>query len=83
VMAGAQPGDETVAASSVPTIQQVGLALGAAFAGVVASVSGLSTELTRPDLINAAFWVPIAFVAFAVLACVAAVRLVRLTSASR
>ena len=57
------------------------LELGAAFAGVVASVSGLSTELTRPDLINAAFWVPIAFVAFALLACLAALRLVSLTRA--
>jgi MFS family permease len=81
VMAGAQTGDETVAASSVPTIQQVGLALGAAFAGVIASASGLSAELTRPDLTNAAFWVPIAFVAFAVLGCVAALRLVRLSRA--
>lgn len=79
VMAGAQSGDETVAASSVPTIQQVGLALGAAFAGVVASVSGLSTELTRPDLVNAAFWVPIAFVAFAAAASVVAVRLIKLS----
>jgi hypothetical protein len=81
VMAGAQAGDETVAASSVPTIQQVGLALGSAVAGVIASASGLSTELTRTDLVNAAFWVPIAFVVFAAAAFVAGVRVVKLTRA--
>ena len=79
VMAGALAGDETVAASSVPTIQQVGLALGSAVAGVIASASGLSTELTRADLMSAAFWVPIAFVVFAAAAFVAGLRLVRLS----
>jgi MFS family permease len=79
VMAGAQPGDETVAASSVPTVQQVGFALGAAIAGMVASASGLSTALVRPDVMNAAFWVPASFAVFAALACIAGFRLVRLS----
>jgi MFS family permease len=79
VMAGAQAGDETVAASSVPTVQQVGLALGAATAGVIASASGLSVDLTNTDVMNAAFWVPANFIVFAALACVAALRLVRLS----
>src|SRR5262249_11943826 len=45
VMEGAKAGDETVAASSVPTVQQMGFALGAALAGLVANASGLSAAI--------------------------------------
>jgi len=60
-MAGARPGDETVAASSLAVVQQMGFAIGAALAGLVANASGLGH-----DVAAASFWVPISFVAAAV-----------------
>lgn len=69
-MSGARPGDETVAASSVATVQQMGFAVGAAFAGLVANVSGLVEHIEA-----ATFWVPFSFVAAATAATFAALRL--------
>lgn len=69
-MSGARSGDETVAASSVATVQQMGFAVGAAFAGLVANVSGLLESIEA-----ATFWVPFSFVAAATAALLAALRL--------
>ncbi|UYN97305.1 MAG: MFS transporter [Enhydrobacter sp.] len=69
-MSGARPGDETVAASSVATVQQMGFAVGAAFAGLAANLSGLLDDIER-----ATFWVPFSFVVPAVVALAAALRL--------
>jgi len=76
-MSGAQAGDETVAASSVPTMQQIGFALGAALAGLAANVSGLAHEAAGAGMAQAAVWVPASFVVPAVLACLASLRLRR------
>ncbi len=78
VMSGAKRGEETIAASSVPTIQQMGFALGASLAGLVANTAGLSTGITDEGMASVAFWVPAAFVIPAVLACAASLRLRRL-----
>jgi len=75
IMSGARAGDEVVAASSVPTVQQTGFALGAALAGVVANASGLSAGLTDDAMEQQAFWVPASFVVPAALACLASFRL--------
>jgi predicted MFS family arabinose efflux permease len=69
-MSGARPGDETVAASSVATVQQMGFAVGAALAGLVANASGLEEGVA-----GAAFWVPSSFVVAALIAFGAALRL--------
>ncbi len=69
-MSGARPGDETVAASSIAVVQQLGFAIGAAVAGLVANASGLAESIAA-----AAFWVPLSFVAAAALALGAALRL--------
>ena len=74
-MSGAKAGDEVVAASSVPTVQQTGFALGAALAGVVATASGFSTGVADDTMVQAAFWVPASFVVPAALACLASLRL--------
>jgi predicted MFS family arabinose efflux permease len=73
-MSGARKGDETVAASSLATVQQMGFALGAALAGLAANASGFA----EGDL-AATFWVPMSFVAAAVLGLGAALRLRALT----
>jgi predicted MFS family arabinose efflux permease len=75
VMAGAKAGDEAVAASSVPTIQQMGFALGAALAGLAANASGLSAGTADAGMVQAAFWVPASFVVSAALALLAGLRL--------
>lgn len=77
IMRGAQSGDETVAASSVPTVQQMGFALGAALAGLAANASGLGSEAAGEHTAEAAFWVPASFVLPAALACLASLRLNR------
>ena len=81
VMSSAKAGDEMIAASSVPTVQQMGFALGAALAGLVANTSGLSGGIAGEGMVQASFWVPASFVVPAALACLASLRLRRFTSA--
>jgi MFS family permease len=81
IMNGARAGEETVAASSVPTIQQLGFALGAAMAGVVANASGLSTPTADEGMVSAAFWVPASFILPAILAILMGLRLRHLRNA--
>ena len=75
IMSGAKAGDEVVAASSVPTVQQTGFALGAALAGVVANASGFSAGIADDSMMQMAFWVPASFVVPAAIACLASLRL--------
>lgn len=56
-MAVARPGEENVTASSMPMIRSLGVAFGAAGAGLVANAAGLSGG-TAPDTVaNVAVWV--------------------------
>ena len=82
VMSGAKPGEETVAAASVATVQQAGIALGAAAAGLIANVSGLVNGLDSDSLRRAAFWVPILFVAAPLAAGTVGIRLNLITGRS-
>jgi predicted MFS family arabinose efflux permease len=75
IMSGAKAGDEAVAASSIPTVQQTGVALGAAIAGVVANASGFSAGTADDGMRHVAFWVPASFVVPAAIACLASLRL--------
>jgi MFS family permease len=75
IMSGAGAGDEVVAASAVPTVQQTGFALGAALASLVANASGFATGVADDIMMQAAFWVPASFVLPAVIACLASLRL--------
>ncbi len=63
VMSGAKDGEENIAAASVATVQQAGIAFGAAFAGLVANASGLGDGLHPGSVLRAAFWVPMALAA--------------------
>jgi hypothetical protein len=78
VMGGAKSGEENIAASSVATVQQAGMAFGAALAGLVANASGLSDGLHPGSILRAAFWVPAAFVVVPLTAAVIGTRLNRL-----
>ena len=81
VMGGALPGDATIAASAMPTVQQVGLALGGAIAGLVANMAGISGDDVA-GIAQAAFWVPVSFTCAAVVAGGMGLRLALLTKRS-
>jgi MFS family permease len=80
IMTGAKRGEENIAAASVATVQQAGIAFGAAVAGLVANASGLGDGLHITSVLRAAFWVPMAFVAAPLAASVIGTRLVALES---
>jgi MFS family permease len=82
VMSGAKNTEETVAAASVATIQQAGIALGAALAGLVANASGLGDGLHPGSIRRAAFWVPLTFVAAPLAASALGIRLNLVTGRS-
>src|SRR5215470_710407 len=73
VMGGAAGEDATIAASAMPTVQQVGLALGGAAAGLVANMAGVSGD-GLAGIAQAAFWVPASFTCAAVVAGVTGLR---------
>jgi predicted MFS family arabinose efflux permease len=63
LMSSAKGGEENIAAASAATVQQAGIALGAAVAGLVANASGLDTGLEPASVLRASLWVPLALVA--------------------
>jgi hypothetical protein len=74
-MSGAKGGEENIAASAAATVQQAGIALGAATAGLVANASGLDNALDPGSVLRASLWVPVALVAAPLAACAIGVRL--------
>lgn len=75
VMSGAKSGEENIAAASAATVQQAGIALGAALAGLVANASGLDSGLDPGSVLRASLWVPLALVAAPLAASAIGVRL--------
>lgn len=75
VMSGARPGEETVAASAVPTIQQMGFALGAALSGLAANTAGFATGLPREAMEHVAIVVLVCFAASGMLGILVALQL--------
>jgi MFS family permease len=63
VMSGAKKSEENIAAASVATVQQAGIAFGAALAGLVANAGGFGDGLHAGAVLRAAFWVPMTFIA--------------------
>jgi len=56
-MAAALPGEESVTASSMPTIRALGVAFGAAISGLVANTAGLDGGATPETVRRVAIWV--------------------------
>jgi MFS family permease len=56
-MAAARAGEESQTASSIPTIQSLGIAFGAAAAGLVANTAGLAGGIAPETVASAASWV--------------------------
>ena len=70
IMSGARKGEEAVAAASVPTVQQMGFALGAALSGLAANSAGFAVGLPHEAMAHVAFVVPVCFAVSAALGCV-------------
>lgn len=56
-MGVARPGEESITASSMPTIRSLGVAFGAAIAGLIANAVGLSEGTAPATVARAASWV--------------------------
>jgi MFS family permease len=56
-MAAARPGEGALTASAIPTIQSLGIAFGAAVAGLVANAAGLAMGIAPETVASAASWV--------------------------
>jgi hypothetical protein len=56
-MAVARAGEESLTAGSIPTVRSLGIAFGAAVAGLVANSAGLHHGIDAPHVAAAATWV--------------------------
>lgn len=56
-MALAAPGEESITASSIPTMRSLGIAFGAAGAGLVANTAGLAQGISAETVASAVTWV--------------------------
>ena len=56
-IAAAHPGESSLAASAIPTLQSLGIAFGAATAGLVANTAGLAEGVSSATVASAATWV--------------------------
>src|SRR5690606_17748664 len=56
-MRNALPGEESITASSIPTIRSLGIAVGAALAGLIANLAGLGAGISVETVARAITWV--------------------------
>ena len=73
----AAAGERDVAASAIPTTQQIGFAIGAAAAGLVANSFGDLEALSREEIEKLAFWIFAVYIPVIMLANIAMWRLTR------
>lgn len=77
-MTSLAPADDSErAASAMPTLQQLGYAIGAAYVGVVANAVGIADRIERVTAESVGFWIFAACLPFAFLGLYAAWRFVR------
>jgi MFS family permease len=72
-----QPAERPLAAAALPTIQQIGFAVGAALCGIVANLAGFNDTMAQSRVVSVAAWVFGAFVPVAVLAVLSMWRFTR------
>ena len=73
----ANPGERDLASAAIPTTQQVGFAIGAAVAGLVANSFGQLEQLSRDEIRTLSFWVFAVYIPVILVANVAMWRLAR------
>jgi predicted MFS family arabinose efflux permease len=74
----AEPGFESLTASSIPTIRSLGISFGAAIAGLIANTAGLAGGITAATVASAASWVYGATILAPAVSFVLALRVIRL-----
>jgi hypothetical protein len=74
----AEPGFESLTASSIPTIRSLGIAFGAAIAGLIANTAGLAHGVTVASVGAAATWVYGATILAPAVSLLLALRVIRL-----
>ncbi len=72
IVAAAVPAESTVASSSVPAMQRLGYAVGAAGAGVIANGFGFAQGLSRDTAAAVAPWLFLAFLPLCIIGFVSA-----------
>jgi len=77
-MAAAARGEESLTASSIPTVRSLGIAFGSAGAGLVANTAGLARGISPETVANAAIWGDGVAILPPVAAALLALRVVRL-----
>ena len=73
----AKAADKERASTALPSIQQIGFALGAALSGLIANYIGLGDGLTQENLLSASFWLFTAFLPLIAIGNIAAWRFTR------
>lgn len=73
----AEAADQNLASASLTTVQLFTTAMGAALAGMIANLAGLSNPGGFAGISNAALWLFIGFAAMSIIALFAAIALVR------
>jgi hypothetical protein len=53
----ALPGEESITASSIPTMRSLGIAFGAAGSGLIANLAGLGNGISEETVARAVTWV--------------------------
>lgn len=56
-MLAAEPGEESVTASSIPTVRSLGIAFGSSSAGLIANIAGLGDGISVDTVTTAANWI--------------------------
>jgi MFS family permease len=77
LITAARPAERDITSTAIPTTQQIGFAIVAAAAGIVANFAGFSDGVSQQSAEVVAFWVFAAFVPLAAFANVAAWQLLR------
>lgn len=77
VINSAKAADKERASTALPSIQQIGFALGAALSGLIANYIGLGDGLTQENLLSASFWLFTAFLPLIAIGNIAAWRFSR------
>jgi MFS family permease len=73
----AEPGHESLTASSIPTIRSLGISFGAAIAGLIANMAGLEAGISVATVEAATTWVYGATILAPALSLVLAIRVIR------
>ena len=77
VVQSAPQSERDVTSSAIPTIQQIGMAIGASIVGIIANGVGLGLDVSAPVARDAASWVFLGFLPALLVVCLAGFQIAR------